>query len=146
MKSNQPTTMSVFSTTLIAFAALAGSGLGAAEIVIVNAGNGLASIPKDDLQAIYEGKKANWEDGGKIQVVTVPSAPVHEEFLKDNVGKTPSQFATAWKKLVFTGKAKAPTECKTEADVIAFVAANKDAIGYVSDGAALPGVKKVPVN
>ncbi len=143
---NTKNPMTVLSISLLAFATTTAGGLGAAEIVIVNAGNGIASISKDDVQAIYEGKKANWEDGAKIQVVTVPSAPVHEEFLKDNVGKTPSQFATAWKKLVFTGKAKAPTECKSEADVIAFVAANKEAIGYVSEGAALTGVKKVPVN
>jgi len=139
--------MSATGFSLMLLAACLGQGLAAAEVVIVQAEhNKIESLAKDDLAAIYQGKKANWDDGDKITIVTVPSAAVHESFLKDLVGKTPSQFSDQWKKLVFTGKAKAPVECKTEAEVIAFVAANPNAVGYVSDGIALPNnVRIVPI-
>lgn len=125
-------------------ALLAVISLYGAEVIITNPGNATASVSKDDLDAIYQGKKANWPDGAKI-VVVVQEGAVHESFLKTYVGKTPAQFAATWKKIVFTGKAKAPQECKNDADLIAYVAATPGAIGYVSDAAAPAGVKVVAV-
>lgn len=118
--------------------------MGAAETVIVHPGNAAASLSKDDLDAIYNGKKANWPDGSKI-VLAILDGPAHEAFLKDYVGKTPAQFSASWKKIVFTGKAKAPQECKDDAAMAAFVAATPGAIGYVSDAAAAQGAKVVAV-
>ena len=37
-------------------------------------------------------------------VETPQEGEVYAKFLKDNVGKTPSQYKSFWKKLVFTGK------------------------------------------
>ncbi|MBN8524886.1 MAG: substrate-binding domain-containing protein [Planctomycetes bacterium] len=118
--------------------------IAAAETVIVHPGNAAASLSKDDLDAIYNGKKANWPDGAKI-VIAVMDGPVHESFLKAYVGKTSAQFSASWKKIVFTGKAKAPQECKDDAAMAAFVAATPGAIGYVSDAAAAGGAKVVAV-
>jgi ABC-type phosphate transport system substrate-binding protein len=120
------------------------AGLFGAEVIITNPGNATDAVSKDDMEAIYQGKKANWPDGAKI-VVVVQAGAVHESFLKNFIGKTPSQFATTWKKIVFTGKAKAPQECADDAAMIAYVAATPGAIGYVAEGSAPAGVKVVAV-
>lgn len=125
---------------LVAVAAAIG-----AEVVITHPGNATAALSKDDLDAIYNGKKANWPDGSRIVLAVVTDGPVHEAFLKSYVGKTPAQFSAAWKKIVFTGKAKAPQECADEAAMIAFVAATPGAIGYISDATTPSGVKVVAV-
>lgn len=127
-----------------AAALLAAVSLYGAEVIITHPGNAAASVSKDDLDAIYQGKKANWPDGAKI-VVVVQEGAIHESFLKTYIGKTPAQFAATWKKIVFTGKAKAPQECKDDAALIAFVAATPGAIGYVAEGSAPAGVKVVAV-
>lgn len=117
----------------------------AAETVIVNAGLGIAEVSKDDLQGMFEGKKANWPAGAKVVLVTQPDAGVHESFLKAYVGKSPSQFATAWKKIVFTGKASAPISVASDAEVIAAVAKTPGAIGYIADAGAAGGNAGVTV-
>jgi ABC-type phosphate transport system substrate-binding protein len=120
-------------------------GLAAAETVIVNAANGATEISKDDLAAMFDGKKANWDNGSKVVIVTNDGA-VLEPFLKSVVGKTQSQFNAAWKKLVFTGKASAPVVAKSDADAVAEVAKSPGAIGVVSDAtAAGAGVKVIAV-
>jgi ABC-type phosphate transport system substrate-binding protein len=117
----------------------------AAETVVVNAGLGVSELSKDDLQAMFEGKKGNWPAGAKVVLVTQPDAAVHESFLKAYVGKSPSQFATAWKKIVFTGKASAPISVASDADVVAAVAKTPGAIGYLADGGAAGGNAGVTV-
>jgi ABC-type phosphate transport system substrate-binding protein len=117
----------------------------AAETVIVNAGLGVAEVTKDDLTGMFEGKKGNWPSGAKVVLVTQPDAAVHETFLKAYVGKSPSQFATAWKKIVFTGKASAPVNAKSDAEVVEAVAKSAGAVGYISDPAAAAGKAGVTV-
>lgn len=117
----------------------------AAETVIVNAGLGVSEVAKDDLTGMFEGKKGNWPSGAKVVLVTQPDAEVHEAFLKAYVGKSPSQFATAWKKIVFTGKASAPVSAKSDAEVVEAVGKSPGAVGYVSDPAAVAGKAGVTV-
>lgn len=125
---------------------LALTGLaGAAETIIVNAGLGVAEIAKDDLGGMFDGKKGNWPNGAKVVLVTQPDSPLHEAFLKAYVGKSPSQFANAWKKIVFTGKAAAPVSAKSDAEVIEAVAKSPGAVGYISDPAAAAGNAGVTV-
>lgn len=118
---------------------------GAAETVIVNAGLGVAEVAKDDLGGMFDGKKGNWPTGAKVVLVIQPDAPVHEAFLKANVGKSPAQFATAWKKIVFTGKANAPVTAKSDAEVVELVAKTPGAVGYIADEAAAGGNAGVKV-
>ncbi len=131
------------SSILIALA-LAGAA-GAAETVIVNAGLGVSEVAKDDLTGMFEGKKGNWPSGAKVVLVTQPDAAIHEGFLKAYVGKSPSQFANAWKKIVFTGKASAPVSAKSDAEVVEAVGKSPGAVGYISDPAAAAGKSGVTV-
>lgn len=131
------------SSLLIALA-IAASAF-SAETIIVNSGIGVSEVAKDDLEGMYEGKKGNWGNGAKVVLVTQPDSPAHESFLKTYVGKSPAQFSTAWKKIVFTGKANAPVAAKSDADVVAAVAKTPGAIGYIADAAAAGGNAGVTV-
>jgi len=132
------------SSILLALALIGAAG--AAETVIVNAGLGVKEVAAGDLEGMFDGKKANWPSGAKVVLVTQPESAAHEAFLKAHVGKSPSQFATLWKKIVFTGKANAPVAVKGDAEVVAMVAKTPGAIGYVSDAAsANAGVTVVTV-
>lgn len=124
---------------------LACAAASAAETVVVNAGLGVAELSKDDLEGMFEGKKANWPSGAKVVLVIQPDAAAHESFLKAYVGKSPAQFATAWKKIVFTGKAAAPVNAKSDAEVVEAVAKSAGAVGYISDPAAAAGKAGVAV-
>ena len=73
------------------------------------------------------------------------SGPVHEAFLKDYLSKSDPALEAYYRGLVFTGKASMPKALATDADVVAFVAKTKGAIGYVSAGAAAAGVKTLDV-
>jgi ABC-type phosphate transport system substrate-binding protein len=48
-----------------------------------------------------------------------------------------------WQQAIFAGKNFPPLEKSNDAEVMAFVAANPNAIGYVSPAALLPGTVKV---
>ena len=66
---------------------------------------------------------------------------VHEEFVKEYLGKTDSALQTYYRSLVFTGKASMPKVFGTAAEVVAYVAKTKGTIDYVSSGTATTGVK-----
>ena len=76
-------------------------------------------------------------------IVFHKSGSVRESFDNTVLGKPGSQLTSYWAKLVFTGKAKAPEELASDAEVRAKVAATPGAIGYVDDGAVDASVTKV---
>lgn len=103
----------------------------AGEVVIANSPD--KELAVDALKKIYLGKKTSWSDGSKIVVATLKSGPICESFMSSKIGKKPAQFNMVWKKLVFTGQGVMPKSFDDEKALIDFVAANKGAIGYVSD-------------
>lgn len=127
--------------TMIALLALAGSAFGA-DSAILNPASPVSAISADQAKDIFLGRKTSWDDGSKIVVVVTESGPGNDALMK-LLGKSPSQFATGWKKLVFTGKGVMPESVKDDAAAIAFVAKTPGAIGFVA--AAGDGVKAVPV-
>lgn len=127
--------------TLIAILALIGSCC-AAETAILNPSSAVSALNADQFKDIYLGRKSSWDDGTKITVVLPETGPGNEALMK-LLGKSQSQFATGWKKLVFTGKGVMPETVKDDAAVIALVAKTPGAIGFVA--ATGDGVKAVAV-
>jgi ABC-type phosphate transport system substrate-binding protein len=83
-----------------------------------------------DVQNIFLGKKTKL-NSTKITFVILKAGEVHERFLKEYLSRTPSQYTKYWKKMVFTGKGKAPKAFATEADLVEYVEKTEGAIGYV---------------
>ncbi|HVY93230.1 MAG TPA: hypothetical protein VHA14_10790, partial [Bryobacteraceae bacterium] len=80
-----------------------------------------------------------------VEPVVEKAGAAHEAFLKEYVGKTGAALDTYYRSLVFTGKGAMPHTLDSDAEVIAYVAKTKGAIGYVSTGAPISGVKQLEV-
>ncbi len=104
-----------------------------ADILIIgNKGVPVNSISKEEIKNIFLGNKDKWESGEAITFVNVSVENIHEEFTKNFVKKTPSQYISHFRKLVFTGKGQIPKSFDSEKDLIKFVSETNGAIGYVS--------------
>lgn len=102
-----------------------------ADVVIIGNKNiPESSLSKTDIQNIFLGKKTKL-DSTKITFVMLKSGDVHKSFLKEYLSRTPAQYKKYWKKIVFTGKGKAPKAFKTEEDLIEYVKNTEKAIGYI---------------
>jgi ABC-type phosphate transport system substrate-binding protein len=118
----------------------------AADIkIIANSSVGASSVSSDELKGVFLATKSSLSDGSHVEPVLEKEGPAHEAFLKEFIGKTDSAFETYYRSLVFTGKASMPKTTASDADMVAYVAKTKGAIGYVSAGAATAGVKTLEV-
>jgi ABC-type phosphate transport system substrate-binding protein len=112
-------------------------------VVVANKSVPTASLSKAELQAIFLGEKTRWDDGKPIKIVILDEGAAHKSFLQSVVGKTPSQFDSYWKKLIFTGKASAPKAFDAAEKLVVFVEGQSGAIGYVAAGQAGASVKTI---
>jgi hypothetical protein len=124
--------------------ALAATPASAADVQVI-ANNAVAGdLSAADVKEIFLGAKDSV--GGTAVVPVLASAgATHEAFLKAYVGKSDQALRNHFKSLVFTGKGSMPKSFASDAEVVKYVASTKGAIGYVSGGAELAGVKKVSV-
>ena len=75
-----------------------------------------------------------------------PKSPVRAEFSMEVLGRDVPTMKNYWQQSLFSGRGVPPIEQPSEAQVVAFVAANPGAIGYVSSSAQLPeSVKTISV-
>lgn len=132
---------------LVAAAAFAGASLAsAAEVkIIANPSIRASAISGDELKQIFLGAKSTTDDGSKAEPVIEKDGSAHEEFVKKYLGKTASALDSYYKRLLFTGQGAMPKSFSSDAEVAAYVARTKGAIGYVSAGTSTPGVKVLEV-
>jgi hypothetical protein len=135
--------------TLIAAALLAisvGTSASGADLkVIANSSVGASSVSADELKGVFLVTKTSLSDGSHVEPVLEKGGAVHETFVKEYLGKTDAALQTYYRSLVFTGKASMPKALGADAEVVAYVAKTKGAIGYVSAGASTVGVKTLEV-
>lgn len=117
----------------------------AAEVkVIANPSVAASSISSADIQAVFLLDKDSF-GGSHVEPVLAKSGAAHEAFLKAYLGKNDSALQAFYRSLVFTGKASMPKSLSSDADIVAYVARTKGAIGYVSSSASISGVKVLEV-
>ena len=136
-------------TFAICLAALVGAAPAGAQQyrVIVNAANPTTSLTKEDLARVYLKKMSTWKSGAPVTVVDqAPKSPVRAQFSMTVLGRDVPTMKNYWQQSLFSGRGVPPVEQPTEAQVVAFVAANPGAIGYVSTETQLPeSVKPITV-
>ena len=113
--------------------------------VIANNSVSASSISADDLKSVFLEDKSSLSDGTHVEPVLEKGGAAHDAFVKDYLGKTDSALQTYYRSLVFTGKGSMPKAMGSDAEVTAYVARTKGAIGYVSADAATEGVKTLDV-
>jgi hypothetical protein len=118
----------------------------ASFVVVVNAANSASALPKDEISLLFLKKVASWPSGDAVVAIDLPAwSPTRNAFSQAIHGKSASAVKSYWQTQVFTGRGVPPVE-RTERDVIAAVAADPAAIGYVTGTTPLPrGVKVVTI-
>lgn len=128
----------------VAGAPVASAPAAAGFVLIANAENPATKITKLDATRIFLKKARAWPGGGPSAdpVDQRDASPVRKEFLAAVIGKDASAMNAYWQSQLFVGRTTPPPVKGSDADVIAFVAAAKGGIGYVSAGVALPAAVK----
>jgi len=111
--------------------------------VIANPSVSASAVSADDLKDVFLENKDSL-GGSHVDPVLEKGGAAHEAFLKV-LGKSDSALQTYYRSLVFSGKGSMPRELTSDAEVAAYVAKTKGAIGYVSAEASAPGTKVLEV-
>ena len=113
--------------------------------VIVNSGSSISAISADDLKSIFLLTKKSFVDGTRAEPILSKGGAAHEAFLKHHLGKSDDSLVTYYRNVVFTGKGLTPRSFGTDAEISAYVAKTRGAIGYVLGETNTPGVKMIDV-
>jgi len=121
------------------------AAIAAEYTLITDPANPVSVLSEKDAKNFYLGKKTVWENGQHVTVFTQTASAAHILFLKDVLSKTPQQYATYWKKSLFTGTGLPPKDLDSDAAVKAAVAAQPGSVGYISSGSLDGSVKALKV-
>lgn len=114
--------------------------------VIVGESSAVSTLSREEVGHYFLRKTTRWGNGdGVLPVDQARASRVREEFSGRILGKSVAAVESYWMQKVFSGAAVPPLEKASDEEVVAYVRANAGAIGYVSKGAALTGVKAVTV-
>lgn len=135
-------------TAILVFVLLSVSSVALAGdyVLITDNSNPVTTISAKDVKNIYLGKKTVWSDGSHITVFTQTTSGINRDFMKEMARKTPQQYATYWKKSLFTGTGLPPKDFSSDDAIKAAVAAKPGSIGYIQASALDDTVKQLDIN
>ncbi len=126
-----------FAVVLISAAALA-SGLQPAKEkavvahVVINSSVEEKALSSADVGDLFLGNKRQWKDGSRVKLALLKDPLSQQKFLKEVAGRSPARYWAHWRKIVFSGQGLMPKIFATEKELLAYVAAEKGAIGQIS--------------
>ena len=113
--------------------------------VIANSGVQTDTISADEIKRIFLEERNSLADGTHVEPVLEKDGPVHQAFLRQYLGRTGGDLRSYYQALVFTGRGSMPKELRSDAEVVAYVARTRGAIGYVSAETRSEGVKTLVI-
>jgi ABC-type phosphate transport system substrate-binding protein len=115
--------------------------------VIVNAANPVSELPADEVSKMFLKKTNRWAGGEAVIPVDLPEQSAVRAAFSTEVHKRQTTAVKAyWQKMIFSGREVPPPEKSSLAELVAFVRANRGAIGYVPAGfEAGSGIKVLKV-
>jgi ABC-type phosphate transport system substrate-binding protein len=115
--------------------------------VVVNRANGVTTIRRADLSALFMRRTRSWRDGSEVRPVEPPSrSRVREDFSRAIHGKSVAYVTRYWHRVIFAGRGVPPAELATDAAILEYVKAHRGAIGYIARATpAGDGVKVITV-
>jgi len=127
--------------------ALAALSISYAEVfVVVHQNSPLQELSSQKIKRIYLNRKKTWDHGGIILKTTLNKHQVHKEFCSRFLSKNPKRFERFWLRIVFTGEGEPPKSISTEEELLEFIAAHENALGYVSKKPDHNGVRVIKVD
>ena len=112
--------------------------------VIANPSVSASEISSEDLKAVFLAVKTSIA-GSQVEPVLGKSGRAHDEFLKAYLAKSDAALTAYFRGLVFTGKASMPKMYDSDAEIVAYVAKTKGAVGYIGAGVAAQGTKTLAI-
>jgi TonB family protein len=112
--------------------------------VIANPSVKMDSISASELKSVFLQEKASLA-GSHVEPVLARGGPAHAAFLRLYLGRTDSDLQTYYRSLVFTGRGAMPKAFNSDAEVVAYVARTRGAIGYISPESNAEGVHTLTV-
>ncbi len=104
--------------------------------IVVNAAQSVTSLTASELSQLFLKQQTRWDDGQAVIPVDLPTtSPVRERFSEEIHNRQVGAIRVYWQRMIFSGREVPPVEKASDAEVIAYVAANANAIGYVSTSA-----------
>jgi ABC-type phosphate transport system substrate-binding protein len=126
--------------------AAAQAGARSGYVIVVHASNPVAELSRQEVARFFLKRSGAWRTGLIAAPVDLPpESPTRIAFSSAILGQSPKAVSTYWLQEIFARRAQPPPVRATAAAVIAFVAANPGAIGYVPDDTPLNGVHGVTV-
>lgn len=139
---------------------LPASAAGAQEadgfVVVIHRSNPITELKAKDVSRIFTQKlkrwpKDAWPEDGKTAPEPVPfdqveKSPVREAFTRAVHDKSVAAIKSYWQRIIFSGDGVPPLEVPDDAQMLAKVRADPNAIGYVAAGTPLgDGVKTLKI-
>jgi TonB family protein len=109
--------------------------------VIANSSVKADVISADEIKQVYLRERSSLGDGTHVEPVMEKRGSAHDAFLKNFLDINDDALQTYYRTLVFTGKGSMPKALGSDAEVVAYVARTRGAIGYVNSATSTEGVK-----
>jgi TonB family protein len=103
------------------------------------------AISTGEVKKIFLLEKNSTQDGSHVEPVLEKGGRAHEAFLKEFLDMSDDTLQGYYRTLVFTGKGSMPKALKSDAEVVAYVARTRGAIGYVGADMATEGVRTLTI-
>lgn len=115
-------------------------------VVVVNADVPVVSLSRDALASIFLRKVTWWDNGVPMRPADLSYDSVtRKQFSDQIIGRSVRAVRSHWQQAIFSGQETPPPVFATDAEVVAYVRRTRGGIGYVSQQAALDGVRAVRI-
>ncbi len=113
--------------------------------LVANPSVRIDTISTAEVKLVFLEEKISLE-GSHVEPVLEKDGPVHEAFLQEYLCKSEDDLQDYYRALVFTGRGAMPKTLGSDAEVVAYVARTRGAIGYVGSAASVEGVKVLAIS
>lgn len=114
--------------------------------VVVHPHNPATSLERQFVEDAFLKRRRAWPHDATVRPADLPpQSHVRVRFSEEIIRRPVSAVRAYWQQRIFSGRDVPPPELASDAEVMRYVANHPGGIGYVSGGAALVGVKAVPV-
>lgn len=90
------------------------------------------SLNRDTARAMFAMRQRTWPDGQALRVFVLPNDhPAHGRFAKQSLSVYPHQLQLSWDRVVFSGTGQAPTNVRSQSEMLERIATTSGSLGYL---------------
>lgn len=113
-------------------------------VIVISSDNPATELTARDISRVFHKTITRWPNGEDAVPVDLPQhSTVRAAFTQSIHQKSVSDVNAYWQSQIFSGRRVPPVEKATDVEVLAYVAANVNAIGYVTPGVEMPANVKL---